>query len=60
MKIIVDIYDILAHGYSYKIECFTEKEAIECAQKFLESERTCKIVIKRIYDEHEEETNENH
>lgn len=57
MKIMVDVYDALGNvGYPYggtlahSMPCLTEKEAIECAQKFLEPERTCKIVIRRIYE----------
>ena len=57
MKIMVDVYDALVNvGYPYggtlvhSIPCLTKKEAIECAQKFLEPERTCKIVIRRIYE----------
>lgn len=59
MKIMVDVYDALGNvniEYPYggilahSIPCLTEKEAIECAQKFLEPERTCKIVIRRIYE----------
>lgn len=57
MRIMVDVYDALGNiGYPYSgtlvhcIPCLTEKEAIECAQKFLEPERTCKIVIRRMYE----------
>lgn len=57
MKIMVDVYDALGNvGYPYggtlahSMPCLTEKEAIECAQKFFEPERTCKIVIRRIYE----------
>lgn len=59
MKIMVDVYDAFGNvniKYPYEgtlvhsIPCLTEREAIECAQKFLEPERTCKIVIRRIYE----------